>query len=180
MSAKTTTQRIAGLALLAGMTVTGLLAATGAANAAPRTTNPATSSVVAKAAQDAPAYAAEVLKLTNQERAKAGCGALVANTKLAAAAKGHNDEMAAQNYFSHTGADGSAPAQRVDAAGYYWRATAENIAMGQSTPAAVVRAWMNSAGHKANILNCAYKDLGVAYTVNSRGKAYWTENFGSL
>lgn len=119
----------------------------------------------------------EVVRLTNVERQKNGCGALVSDPQLRSAAQGHSDDMAAKNYFSHTSQDGRDMTARIKASGFSpMRAWAENIAMGQRTPAEVVTAWMNSAGHRANIVNCAYTHLGVGVANSSRG-IYWTQNF---
>ncbi|MER5645698.1 CAP domain-containing protein [Streptosporangium sp. NPDC002524] len=119
----------------------------------------------------------EVVRLTNVERQKNGCGALVSDPQLRSAAQGHSDDMAAKNYFSHTSQDGRDMTARIRASGFSpMRAWAENIAMGQRTPAEVVTAWMNSAGHRANIVNCAYTHLGVGVANSSRG-IYWTQNF---
>lgn len=126
----------------------------------------------------APTYEDQVLSLTNAERTAAGCPALAPNAQLAAAAKRHNDEMARTGNFSHTGVDGSTPAQRVTEAGYKYRVTAENIAAGQGSADEVVRAWMNSESHRANILNCELRDMGVGYAVDRTNKAFWTQEFG--
>lgn len=115
----------------------------------------------------------QVLTLTNRERAKAGCGALRMNTALLRAAEGHAADMVAKNYFSHTSADGRSPWDRMKQAGYSGGAMAENIAAGQTTAAAVVDAWMHSEGHRANILNCTFKVLGVGHHSN-----HWVQNFG--
>ncbi|MER5741373.1 CAP domain-containing protein [Streptomyces sp. NPDC002262] len=119
----------------------------------------------------------QVLALVNAERAKAGCGALTANATLARAAQGHSDDMAARDFFDHTNPDGDGPGERVTAAGYPWSTYGENIAMGQSTPEQVMEAWMNSPGHRANILNCDFKELGVGVTTD--GGPYWTQVFGA-
>lgn len=121
---------------------------------------------------------AEVLRIVNQERAKAGCSPLTASSQLANAAQAHSADMAANDYFSHTSRNGNQMADRVDAAGYKWRSLGENIAKGQQTPAAVMQAWMNSSGHRANILNCGFRNIGVglAYDGNS---PVWTQNFGT-
>ncbi|WP_158841959.1 CAP domain-containing protein [Saccharothrix deserti] len=124
-------------------------------------------------------YEEQVLSLTNGERAAAGCPALAPNAQLAAAAKKHNDEMARTGNLSHTGVDGSTPAQRITEAGYQYRVMAENIAAGQTSAEEVVRAWMNSEGHRANIVNCELRDLGVAYAVNRDNKPFWTQDFGA-
>lgn len=115
----------------------------------------------------------QVLTLTNKERAKAGCGALRMNTALFRAAEGHARDMVAKNYFSHTSADGRSPWDRMKQAGYSGGAMAENIAAGQTSAAAVVEAWMNSEGHRANIENCTFKVLGVGHHSN-----HWVQNFG--
>ena len=125
------------------------------------------------------AFAAEVVRLTNVERAANGCSALSANAKLTAAAQLHSEDMAAKNYFSHTSLDGRGPGQRITAQGYAFRSWAENIAAGQQTPASVMGAWMNSAGHKANILNCSLTQIGVGIAKGGSYGIYWTQNFGT-
>ncbi|WP_367128984.1 CAP domain-containing protein [Saccharothrix sp. HUAS TT1] len=125
-----------------------------------------------------PTFEDQVLALTNGERAAAGCPELAPNAQLAAAAKRHSDDMARTGNFSHTGTDGSTAAQRVTDAGYPWRVTAENIAAGQTSADEVVRAWMESEGHRANIVNCELRDLGVAYSADGHNKGYWTQEFG--
>jgi uncharacterized protein YkwD len=119
-----------------------------------------------------------VLSLTNSERAKAGCKALSMNSKLTKAAQSHSADMAANNYFSHDSQDGRSPFDRMKDVGYSFSAAAENIAMGQRTPADVMTAWMNSPGHKANILNCTYTQIGVGYALSKSGSPYWTQDFG--
>jgi uncharacterized protein YkwD len=126
----------------------------------------------------APTFEDQVLALTNGERSTAGCPALTPNAQLASAAKRHSDDMARTGNFSHTGTDGSTAAQRVTDAGYRFRVTAENIAAGQASAEEVVRAWMNSESHRANIVNCELRDLGVAHAVDGGNKVYWTQEFG--
>jgi uncharacterized protein YkwD len=117
----------------------------------------------------------EVTRLTNVERAKAGCGPVRTEPRLAAASLAHSRDMVDRDYFSHTSPDGKGPGDRAGAAGYpSW--SGENIAAGYPTPAAVVQGWMNSAGHKANILNCRSKATGVGYDAR---KNMWTQMFGS-
>lgn len=125
------------------------------------------------------AFEAQVLTLVNAERAKAGCKALVADSRLAKAAKAHSADMAARNYFEHTTPDGVEFATRITNAGYRWSAAAENIAMGQKDPASVMTSWMNSSGHRANILNCGYRNLGVGLAYNTKKAPYWTQDFGT-
>ncbi|WP_406065232.1 CAP domain-containing protein [Streptomyces sp. NBC_01077] len=119
----------------------------------------------------------QVVALVNAERSKAGCGPLTANATLTRAAQGHSDDMAARDFFDHTNPDGASPGDRVTAAGYPWSTYGENIAMGQSTPEQVMESWMNSPGHRANILNCSFKEIGIG--IHSEGGPYWTQVFGA-
>lgn len=124
---------------------------------------------------------AQVLALTNAERAKNGCGPLAANSTLAAVARAHSKDMATNRFFDHNSQDGRTPFDRMKAAGYSYSMAAENIAAGQQNPSAVVTAWMNSAGHRANILNCKLTQLGVGvYRLSgSPYGVYWTQDFGT-
>jgi uncharacterized protein YkwD len=119
-----------------------------------------------------------VTQLVNQERAKAGCSPLRTDERLRTAARAHSADMARQNYFSHVSKDGSSFVDRIARAGYpRASAAAENIAYGYATAADVVKGWMNSDGHRKNILNCTYKAVGVGLAY--RGKLpYWTQDFG--
>ncbi|MFC6084641.1 CAP domain-containing protein [Sphaerisporangium aureirubrum] len=119
----------------------------------------------------------EVARLTNEARADQGCGPLRIDEKLRAAARGHSDDMAAKSYFDHTSADGRSPWDRIKAAGYKSSMFAENIARGQASPEAVVKAWLNSPGHRANIMNCKLKAIGVGVHFGSGGP-WWTQDFG--
>ncbi|MCX5015461.1 CAP domain-containing protein [Streptomyces sp. NBC_00555] len=119
-----------------------------------------------------------VLALVNKERAAAGCGPLATNAKLSAAARAYSDTMARSGVMSHTGPDGSTMTTRVEAAGYGWSRLGENIARGQSDADAVMNAWMNSPGHKANILNCAFREIGIGVHKGDGGP-WWTQDFGT-
>ncbi|MFF3213413.1 CAP domain-containing protein [Streptomyces sp. NPDC002886] len=119
-----------------------------------------------------------VLSLVNKERAAAGCRALTVNSKLSAAARAYSDTMARSGVMSHTGPDGSTMTTRVEAAGYGWSRLGENIARGQADAAAVMKAWMNSPGHKANILNCGFKEIGIGFHKGDGGP-WWTQDFGT-
>ncbi len=121
---------------------------------------------------------AQVIALVNQERAKAGCGPLTEDPLLRKSAQGHSDDMAARGFFDHTNPDGADPGKRITAAGYRWSTYGENIAMGQQTAQSVMTSWMNSPGHRANILNCAFKDIGVGIH-DGAGGPWWTQNFGA-
>ncbi|MFD3531876.1 CAP domain-containing protein [Streptomyces sp. NPDC058664] len=148
------------------------------ASAPPRTTAP-TGGTDAGPQQDGGRSSAadQVVALVNSERAKAGCGPLSANATLTRAAQGHSDDMAARDFFDHTDPDGDGPGERVTAAGYPWSTYGENIAMGQSTPEQVMESWMNSPGHRANILNCDFKEIGVG--IHTADGPYWTQVFGA-
>jgi uncharacterized protein YkwD len=124
---------------------------------------------------------AQVVTLTNAERAKAGCGALTVNSTLTAVAQAHSQDMATHNYFDHNSQDGRTPFDRMTAAGYRYSTAAENIAAGQRTAQDVMTGWMNSPGHKANILNCALREIGVGYATGSASQygVYWTQDFGT-
>jgi uncharacterized protein YkwD len=117
----------------------------------------------------------QVFDLTNAERTKVGLTPFSLNDSLNRAAEGHSVDMATKKYFSHQGLDGSQPWDRMKAQGYNFSRAAENIAFGQPTAKDVVTAWMNSAGHRANILNPNLKDLGIGFF-----DGYWTQNFGTL
>ncbi|USX52707.1 CAP domain-containing protein [Lentzea sp. HUAS12] len=124
----------------------------------------------------------DVIALTNAERAKVNCPALKSNAALNTAAQRHSADMAAKNFMGHTGSDGSNLVTRIERAGYTrWTRAAENVAAGQQNAAAVVRSWMNSSGHRANILNCALRDIGVghAYRQGTTYGHYWTQDFGT-
>lgn len=122
--------------------------------------------------------AAQVIALVNKERAAAGCGPLKEDSQLRNAAQGHSDDMARRDYFEHTDPDGGDPGTRTTAAGYRWSTYGENIAKGQQTPESVMNSWMNSPGHRANILNCSFKDIGVGVH-QGPGGPWWTQNFGA-
>jgi RNA polymerase sigma factor (sigma-70 family) len=119
-----------------------------------------------------------VVKLVNAERARAGCRALRVSPALHRAAQRHSADMASRRVLDHRGAGGDDPGQRITAAGFRWSAWAENIAQGQATPPAVVDGWMNSAGHRANILNCGFTMVGIG-VVQGPGGPWWTQVFAT-
>ncbi|MFG3206114.1 CAP domain-containing protein [Streptomyces sp. NPDC048192] len=147
----------------------------------PRTTPSHTASKAPTAgapgtASAASAAEAQVLKLVNEERAKVGCSPLTASSPLSRLAESFSDDMAARGFFDHTDPDGKSPWDRAAAAGIA-NLGGENIARGQSDAAAVMQAWMNSPGHRANILNCDFKTLGVGVHFGPGGP-WWTQDFG--
>ncbi|MGJ5757036.1 CAP domain-containing protein [Streptomyces galbus] len=119
-----------------------------------------------------------MLALVNQERRTAGCAPLTQNDRLRDAAQAHSDDMAGRDFFDHVNPDGADPGRRITAAGYRWSTYGENIAKGQQTARSVMTSWMNSPGHRANILNCAFKNLGVGVHQGDGGP-YWTQDFGT-
>ncbi|MFB8182452.1 sigma-70 family RNA polymerase sigma factor [Streptomyces sp. NPDC055966] len=145
---------------------------------APRPTVTTSAPTAPQAPPTASGQVAQVITLVNQQRATAGCSPVSENADLDRAAQGHSDDMAARNYFDHVSPDGTDPGQRITAAGYQWSTYGENIAKGQSSPQAVMDAWMNSPGHRANILNCAFKEIGVGVNQASGGPL-WTQDFGT-
>ncbi|MER5763549.1 CAP domain-containing protein [Streptomyces sp. NPDC002082] len=146
----------------------------------PKPSAPKTSAPAAPPAPPASAgHSAEeaaVLTLVNQERAQAGCGPVRANPPLAALAGAFSKDMAVRGFFDHTDPDGNTPWDRATKAGISGMG-GENIARGQGDAAAVMKAWMNSPGHKANILNCEFRTLGVGM-YNAAGGPWWTQDFG--
>ncbi|MFH9352914.1 CAP domain-containing protein, partial [Kitasatospora sp. NPDC017646] len=172
-------------------TATATARPTATAKASPTATRPSSNGAGAAAqrAAAAPAaapagggpnasYAQQVVDLVNVERAKAGCGPVSAEPRLASAAQSHSDDMADRNYFDHASPEGYHADHRIEAAGYRWSTWGENIARGQKDPAAVMDAWMNSPGHRANILNCSFSQLGVGVRTGANGP-WWTQVFAA-
>lgn len=116
----------------------------------------------------------KVLDLTNAERAKAGLKPLAADTKLMDAARAKSADMRKNNYFSHTSPTYGSPFDQMKAAGISYKKAAENIAMGQRTPEEVVKGWMESPGHRQNILTPEFTHIGIGYDSNGH---YWTQMF---
>lgn len=122
----------------------------------------------------------EVLELTNAEREKYGLKPLVWNEALAELARAHSKDMAERNFFDHYNPDGESPFDRMKAAGIQYMAAAENVAAGQASPEAVMDSWMNSQGHRANILNPKLEELGVGLARGGGYGIYWTQNFATM
>jgi len=119
----------------------------------------------------------EVIRLVNIERQKNGLAPLKANWELSRVARFKSMDMIAKNYFSHTSPTYGSPFKMITDFGLNYSAAGENIAMGQKTPADVMKGWMNSSGHRANILNSSYTEIGVGLAVNKNGQNYWTQMF---
>lgn len=126
---------------------------------------------------------------TNMYRAQAGCPSVTLNDQLSVAAQSHSQDMAQNDFFSHTGSDGSSLSERLHRAGYRFSAAAENLAAGTTTPERTVDGWVNETppndGHRRNILNCELREIGVGYvylandTGNVNYNYYWTQDFGT-
>ena len=130
------------------------------------------------------AYENQVLRLINKERTKRGLWPLRRNAILTANAHAHNQDMIVNHFFGHQGSDGRWAEDRAKDGGYgpYCGGNCfvgENIAAGYTTPAAVVAGWMASKGHRDNILNADYREIGVGYNEGGRWGTYWTTPFGS-
>ncbi|WP_262060463.1 CAP domain-containing protein [Streptomyces sp. STR69] len=123
--------------------------------------------------------AAKVVESTNAERARAGLPPLAVDPLLAAAAQAHSTDMVARAFYSHTSPDGSQPWDRAAAAGSRRRTIGENIACGQRSPAEVVEGWMNSPGHRANILKPDFTHIGIGFAGGGQMGTYWTQLFGA-
>ncbi len=124
--------------------------------------------------------AATVVTLTNAERTRAGLPVYRQNTQLMQAAQLHADQMAKLGRMDHVlrGARYPDAPDRLAAAGYQWSAYAENVAMGQRTPGEVLRSWMQSTGHRGNILSTNVTEMGAGYAADTAGRIYWVQVFG--
>ena len=120
------------------------------------------------------AFETEVVRLVNEERTARGLAPLTQNWELSSVARYKSQDMHDNGYFSHTSPVYGTPFQMIKSFGLSYRTAGENIARGQATPQAVVRAWMGSAGHRANILNASFREIGVGYVATGR---YWTQMF---
>ena len=158
-------------------------------SSAPTTTNPTTTQPTSSTQQPPPSPPTtspsssdpppgkpidRVVELVNKERAAAGCGPLAVEEHLTDAAQKHSTDMSERNYFSHTSPEGVTFDQRIKQANYP-QPGAENIARGQKSADAVMNDWMKSPGHRANILNCNLKVIGVGLDTDG---FYWTQDFG--
>jgi uncharacterized protein YkwD len=159
------------------------------ANAAPANNASATrenpgnrSQLVAINTRQSDAFQQELLRLTNAERTKRGLAALRLSPTLSSAAQRHAQDMIQRRYFDHTSPDGSQPRDRARAAGYQQaNYVGENIAAGQDNAEAVVAGWMDSQGHRRNILNKNFKEIGFGYDYSASDEYghYWVQVFGS-
>lgn len=134
------------------------------------TTNPQTTSNNTNTS-----FAKQVVELVNKERSKAGLNALSIDENIETAAMVRSREI--EKSFSHTRPNGSSFSTALSESGVKFMGAGENIAWGQRSPEEVMNGWMNSSGHRANILNSSFKKIGVAYYVGANGRTYWTQLF---
>ena len=120
-------------------------------------------------------FAEQVVELVNQERTKAGLNAVTLDQNIASAALVRAKEI--ETSFSHTRPNGSKFSTALTEQGVTFKGAGENIAWGQKSPEAVMQAWMNSEGHRANILNKNFTKIGVGYYQNAAGRNFWTQLF---
>jgi uncharacterized YkwD family protein len=137
--------------------------------ATPRTGQPTT-----QAPAGISQMAQQVINLTNAERKKAGLPALTADSSLSRVAQAKSNDMEAKHYFSHTSPTYGSPFDMMRDFGVTYKSAGENIAMGQTTAQQVVQAWMNSEGHRKNILSSSYTNIGVGFTAKGN---YWSQMF---
>ncbi|MGW0119868.1 CAP domain-containing protein [Streptomyces sp. NPDC003327] len=149
---------------------------TAAPKPAPTSETPAGTTAAPSTADRAAAAEAEVLRLVNIERNEIGCSPVRPSADLAALAGAFSADMASRGFFDHTDPDGDTPWDRAEQAGVSGMG-GENIARGQVDAAAVMASWMDSDGHRANILNCSFTTLGVGVHF-ADGGPWWTQNFG--
>ncbi len=123
------------------------------------------------------ALEAEVIRLVNIERSKKGLQALKADWEISRVARYKSQDMINKKYFSHTSPTYGSPFKMLETFGIRFSSAGENIAYGQKTPAAVMNSWMNSSGHRANILSPSYTHIGVGLAKTSSGVCYWTQMF---
>ncbi|MFC4335651.1 CAP domain-containing protein [Salininema proteolyticum] len=124
-----------------------------------------------------PTNSEAVIELVNDRRAENGCGPLEVSPELTAAAEGHAEDMGVNDYFDHDSLDGRSVGDRAAEAGFH-AGVGENIAKGQRSPEEVMEAWMDSPGHRANILKCDWNFIGTGYYLTGDGIPYWVQNFG--
>lgn len=132
------------------------------------------SAAVRGCGDDPPTPRERVIEITNLRRDENDVAPVRTNADLNWAAQLHSQDQADRDVMSHTGSDGSNAGQRISRQGYRWITYGENVAAGYPTASAVMRGWMNSAGHRRNILHPGFKDIGVGLATSDDGTRYWT------
>ncbi len=121
----------------------------------------------------------QVLALINQNRRRGGCGRLTLDRRLIRAAFDHARDMAHRDYFAHESPNGNGPGDRVTDAGFRWSRYGENIARGPSSAYEVVNGWMHSPGHRQNIMDCRFREMGIGLAFGGGRESYWVQDFGT-
>ncbi|HWO96823.1 MAG TPA: CAP domain-containing protein [Bacillus sp. (in: firmicutes)] len=147
--------------------------------AKPAAQQPATNTEkpAAATASNVSEFEKQVANLVNQERQKAGLKPLQLDTKLSDVAREKSKDMMNKGYFSHQSPTYGSPFDMMKQFGITYNSAGENIAKGQQTPQEVMNAWMNSEGHRANILNGSFTHIGVGFVKDAQGTTYWTQMF---
>ncbi|AKA69545.1 spore coat assembly protein SafA [Clostridium scatologenes] len=127
--------------------------------------------------QDVKTIENKVISLVNSQRSKVGLQPFKTNWELSRIARYKSQDMINKNYFSHTSPTYGSPFNMIENFGIKFSAAGENIAMGQRTAEEVMNSWMNSPGHRSNILNPSYTEIGVGLAKNANGQCYWTQMF---
>ncbi|KAA0547662.1 hypothetical protein FZW96_10830 [Bacillus sp. BGMRC 2118] len=140
----------------------------------PNATSPGPNATVGTNNNQQGDFIQQVVDLTNRERTNNGLPPIAADTELQKAAQMKSDDMATNNYFSHTSPNYGSPFDMLKSLGIEYKVAAENIAQGQRSPQEVVTAWMNSEGHRKNILNKDITHIGVGHAASGN---YWTQLF---
>jgi uncharacterized YkwD family protein len=147
---------------------------------APTTTNTTTTAPTTNTTAptgDFSAYQQEVLNIVNKERAAKGLSALKFNAELSKVATTKSQDMIDKAYFAHNSPTYGSPFDMMKKFGITYKTAGENIAMGQKTPQEVMTAWMNSEGHRKNILNSSFTEIGIGIAKDKNGRLYWTQMF---
>ena len=119
-----------------------------------------------------------VARLINEERGRQRLAPLAFSALLARVAENHSRDMARNGFFSHNNPEGLGTEERINRAGYRWRAFGENIGCGQDAPDKIMAAWMKSSSHRENILGAAYTEVGIGFVTGGECRYYWTGLFG--
>lgn len=145
----------------------------------PPTTTPEVKPPVSQPGNDEQlaAYEKKVAELVNKERTAAGLAPLKVNLQLSQVAEKKAEDMRDKKYFSHNSPTYGSPFDMMKKFGIKYKTAGENIAKGQKTPEAVMKGWMNSSGHKANIMSTGFTEIGIGFVTDSKGDTYWVQMF---
>jgi uncharacterized protein YkwD len=156
------------------------LIAFGSACSTPTSPDGTSGASVAAAATPSSNVASALIDLTNAERRRAGLPSLAANNRLMQAAQIQADQNASAGRLEHVSSGARYPRveDRLAAVGYRWSTYGENLAYGQHSPSATMQSWMGSSGHRGNILNSSFTELGIGYALDRSGRPYYSQVFG--